>query len=150
MRTDDAPAVFTSMLHAIDARDWQRVRDAFDTEIDIDYESLFGEKPRRVNADRHCAGWQVFAGPFQATQHITGPFTVQASSDGAIADTHVRAYHRIEGAPGGDVWVVVGHYRVDLRPVNGAWKIRGIKLTVFYQEGNRRIPQFAQDAIKAT
>jgi hypothetical protein len=149
MTVADASSVFTDMLHAIDARDWKRCRAAFDSDIDIDYHSLFGEPAKHVNADRHVSEWERFAGAFDATQHITGPFLVRPADGGAIAQTHIRAYHRIEGAPGGDVWVVAGHYEVRLRAVGGAWKITGIKLSVFYQEGNREIPALAQARIGA-
>jgi hypothetical protein len=144
MSPADAAPVFTAMLHAIDARDWKAVRDSFDVEIDIDYSALFGEPAKRVKADAHVAGWEVFAGAFDATQHLTGPFVVQETTDGVRADTHIRAYHRIDGARGGDLWVVVGHYEVRLRRVGTAWKIAGITLRVFYQEGNREIPEIAR------
>ncbi|HTE45051.1 MAG TPA: hypothetical protein VK636_07395, partial [Gemmatimonadaceae bacterium] len=58
--------------------------------------------------------------------------------------THIRAYHRMQGAEGGDVWMVAGHYDVRLRSIDGAWKIAAITLTVFYQEGNFSIPQIAR------
>ena len=40
--------------------------------------------------------------------------------------------------------MVAGHYRAQLVPSGGAWKIAGITLTVFYQEGNRSIPELAR------
>jgi hypothetical protein len=65
MRIDDAPAAFTGILHAIDARDWKRVRNALDI-----------------------------------TQHIAGPFLVQASSDGVEGNRRIPqlAQNAIEGA----------------------------------------------------
>jgi hypothetical protein len=40
--------------------------------------------------------------------------------------------------------MVAGHYTVKLIAVDDAWKIAGITLTVFYQEGNLRIPELAR------
>jgi hypothetical protein len=40
--------------------------------------------------------------------------------------------------------MVAGHYIVRLIAISGDWKIAGITLQVFYQEGNRRIPEIAR------
>ena len=87
---------------------------------------------------------------FDVTQHITGPILVAPTDSGAIARTHVRAYHRIAGAPGGDVWMVAGHYIVQLTRGDDGWAIAGITLQVFYQEGNLRIPQIARERATAS
>jgi hypothetical protein len=84
------------------------------------------------------AGWEAFARHFDATQHVTGPIVVASQSDEVAADTHVRAYHQMKGVAGGDIWMVAGHYHVRLRSLAGAWKIAGLTLQVFYQEGNCR------------
>jgi hypothetical protein len=135
---------FIRMLHAIDARDWSGVRREFADAVDMDYSSLFGEPPARVDADAQIAGWRRFAGAFDATQHLTGPILVQRTAAGVIARTHVRAYHRLQGEPGGDIWMVAGHYTVALVPADDGWKIAGITLTVFYQEGNLNLASMAR------
>ena len=144
MQLADAAATFTSMLHAIDAKDWDGVRETFADHVDIDYSSLFGAPAARTSADDLVGGWQRFAGGFDATQHVTGPVLVSAAAGGAEAHTHVRAYHHVAGQPGGDVWMVAGHYQVRLAPSPGGWKIAGITLQVFYQEGNMAIPDAAR------
>jgi hypothetical protein len=145
-----AGATLTRLLHAIDAKDWRGVRDTFADTLDMDYQSLFGDPPMRIDADQQVAGWQQFAGAFDVTQHVTGPILVTADGNDALAHTHVRAYHRISGAVGGDVWMVAGHYTVKLSRVREAWKIAGMTLTVFYQEGNLRIPKIARGEIAAS
>ena len=89
MDRPQAGDTFARMLHAIDARDWNGVRREFADTVDIDYSSLFGEPPARVDADAQIAGWRRFAGAFDATQHITGPILVQPTAAGVIARTHV-------------------------------------------------------------
>jgi hypothetical protein len=145
-----AANTFTAMLHAIDAKDWDGVRRAFADHIEIDYSSLFGAPAARVDADEHVAGWKAFVGAFDLTQHMTGPFLVTPRPDGATAHTHVRAYHQIKGAPGGEIWMVAGHYEVRLQPDGGMWRIAGITLTVFYQEGNLAIPDIARARVESS
>jgi hypothetical protein len=145
----EASNTFSRMLHAIDARDWDGVRRAFADEVDIDYSTLFGAPAATVDADAHVAGWRAFAAAFDATQHITGPIVVTPEADAVTASTHVRAYHRIQGAPGGDMWMVAGHYRVRLlRSANG-WRIAAITLIVFYQEGNLTLPDRARARVES-
>jgi SnoaL-like domain len=144
MQLADAAATFTSMLHDIDAKDWVGVRSAFTDQVDIDYSSLFGVPAARTSADDLVGGWQRFTGGFDATQHLTGPVLVTGVAGGAEAHTHVRAYHHVKGEPAGDVWMVAGHYEVRLAPSPGGWKIAGITLRVFYQEGNMAIPDAAR------
>lgn len=139
-----AADTFTSMLHAIDARNWPAVRAAFADEVRIDYSSLFGVPPATVNAEAHVAGWAAFARRFDVTQHITGPFVVTRDGAGAIARTHVRAYHRMKDVPGGETWMVAGHYEVGLQPFGATWKIASLTLRVFYQDGNLSIPDAAR------
>jgi hypothetical protein len=144
MESTEAANAFTRMLHAIDAKDWAGVRREFADRIEINYQSLFGEPAAHVGADAHVAGWQAFASAFDATQHVTGPLVVTATNGRATAETHVRAYHQIKGAAGGEMWMVAGHYMVRLRVIDGHWKIDGITLTVLYQEGNLEIPNIAR------
>jgi SnoaL-like protein len=146
MAADRAAESFTRMLHAIDARDWPGVRHEFAPRIDLDYSSLFGDAPARVDADPHVDGWRRFASVFDATQHVTGPFVTSVNADGSVLiATHVRAYHRIQGLPGGDIWMVAGHYRVRLVDSADGWKIEGITLRVLYAEGNQAIPALARE-----
>jgi ketosteroid isomerase-like protein len=150
MHSTEVADAFTRMLHAIDAKDWPGVRYEFADHIDIDYQSLFGAPAARVEADAHVAGWQDFATAFDTTQHITGPFVVTTTNDRATAETHVRAYHQIKGTDGGETWMVAGHYTVRLRLIAAQWKIDGITLTVFYQEGNLNIPNIARSRASAS
>lgn len=144
MDTADAANTLTLMLHAIDGKDWDAVQSVFADRIDIDYSSLFGVPAATVPVDEHVAGWRALARSFDATQHVTGPIVVKEAPGGVEAHTHVRAYHLMKNAPGGELWTVAGHYKVRLVPSGGAWKIAGITLTVFYQEGNQSIPEFAR------
>ncbi len=113
LRVDDRVAIsdtVTSMLHAIDALDWDAVREAFADRIDVDHTSLAGGSPETLPAQELMARWRALLPGFEATQHLTGPITVRPVEGRAMAETHVRGYHCIKEAEGGDVWMVAGHY----------------------------------------
>jgi hypothetical protein len=127
--------VLTRMLHAFDAHDWDTLRASFTDEVRIDYSSLFGGEPETITADDLLGRWRPFAEGLTATQHLTGP--VVATGD--RLDTHVTAHHWLDGAPGGDTWVVHGHYVV--RVVDG--RIAELTLRAFRQTGNLDLPALA-------
>jgi SnoaL-like domain len=144
MSTTNPADTFTQMLHAIDAKDWDGVREAFADRVTMDYSSLFGAPAATVDADAQVAEWRAFTSAFDATQHVTGPLVTTSGADALTAHGHIRSYHQIKDAKGGDIWMVAGHYTVHLVPIGEIWKIAGITLQVFYQEGNREIPDLAR------
>jgi hypothetical protein len=144
MQAHDPGSVIVAMLHAVDRLDWPKVRRSFADRVTIDYQSLNGEAPADVNADDLIAGWQGVLPGFDATQHITGPMVLSEEKQDIVAETHVRAYHRIAAADGGEIWIVVGHYTVRLVEQAAAWRITAFKLSVFYQEGNLSLPALAK------
>jgi hypothetical protein len=128
------------MLHAFDRKDWLAVRAAFAHDVDVDYSSLSGVPAARTSADELVSAWQRFADAFDATQHITGPVVVAPRGHGVHARTHVRAYHRRKGAASGEIWMVAGHYEVQLNRVGDGWTIAAMTLHVLYQEGHPNGP----------
>jgi hypothetical protein len=137
--------VFTRMLHALDLRDWQGVRDAFADHVDVDYSSRAGAPAATVSGDDLVGGWRSFVGAFDATQHMTGPVVTAESREGEVkAAMHVRGYHRIAGAAGGPTWMVAGHYHARLVHRRAGWRIIGLTLKVLYQDGNLELPKIAQ------
>jgi hypothetical protein len=142
--TDDPAAVLTRLLHAIDDLDWDGVRACLADEVRTDYSELFGGEPETLPADELVARWKGLVPGFDATQHMTGPCLVGERDGGLLAQTHVRAYHRL----GDDVWGVHGHYVVPLERTAAGWRIGGITLRMFYQEGDTGLP--AKAAERAT
>jgi hypothetical protein len=95
---------------------------------------------RRSSGDL-VAAWRRLLTPLGSTQHLLGPVDVQASSHDAAAACHVRAYHVRKGTPGGDEWMVAGHYQFELSSIGRAWRITAITLQTFYQTGNPMLLQ---------
>lgn len=139
--SDDPAAALTHLLHAIDDADWTGVRACLADEVRVDYSELFGGEAETVSADELVKRWQGLVPGFDATQHMTGPCLVEEGANGLVVQTHVRAYHRLGDA----VWGVHGHYVVPLQRTPAGWRITGITLRMFYQEGDRDLPALAAE-----
>jgi hypothetical protein len=135
-------SIILDLFHAIDALDWDGVSDALDDRVEIDYRSLFGGEAGSPTREDVVESWKGIVPGFDATQHLLGPIRLQEQGeDRAVAEAHVRAYHHLEGS----VWMVAGHYRVGLARKESGWKIAGIRLEVFYQEGGPDLLARAQE-----
>ena len=138
MSGDDVRSVIAGVVHDIDAKRWRELRARFAAEVDTDYTSLFGGEPVRQAGDALIAGWRsVLAGV--ATQHLLGPIEVHVVGERATAECHVRALHHVAGAPGGELWEVLGHYRFELARERAGWAIARMALDTLVQTGNRQL-----------
>jgi hypothetical protein len=143
--SDEPAAVLTRLLHAIDDVDWDGVRACLADEVRTDYSELFGGEPESLPADELVERWKGLVPGFDATQHMTGPCLVEERDGGLVAQTHVRAYHRIGSGDDAAVWGVHGHYVVPLERTADGWRIGGITLRMFYQEGDTGLPAKAAE-----
>jgi hypothetical protein len=136
---DNVRAAVTRVSHEIDRRRWPELRALFAEVVTVDYTSLFGGEIRQQKADDLIDGWRRAFAPVPTTQHVLGPVDVEVKGAEATAHCHVRAYHVCRGLPGGDEWLVAGHYVFELARGEGAWKIRAMKLETSYQSGNMKL-----------
>lgn len=130
--------VVTSVAHDIDAKQWNQLRSLYANEVETDYTSLFGGTPQVQSGDNLIDGWKSVLANV-ATQHLLGPITVDVSGPNATASCHVRAMHYGQGAPGGEHWEVLGHYRFELALEGTSWKIRKMTLLTQMQTGNANL-----------
>jgi hypothetical protein len=148
-RTDDRAQqvrdVITSLVHELDGKHWDALAPLFTDPVETDYRSLFGGDVTRQPASALVAGWQGVLAPLDTTQHVLGPIAVTLAPDGdrAAAQCHVRGHHVKAGLPGGDEWMVAGHYLFELARTPGGWKIAKLTLQTYYQTGNRALLQEA-------
>jgi hypothetical protein len=140
---DEPAAVLTRLLHAIDALHWSGVRDCLADQVETDYTELFGGEVQRGSGDELVSAWQGLLPGFDATQHLTGPVLTKPDGADLLLSAHVRGYHRVAGAEGGEVWGVHGHYRARLTQGDDDWRISELALRMFYQEGNTGLPELA-------
>jgi hypothetical protein len=137
----DVQRAIARLLHAIDLRRWSDAAEQLAGEVTTDYRSLFGGEVQRQRREDLVAAWRTLLTPLDSTQHLLGPIDVQSSDRGAAAACHVRGYHVRKGTPGGDEWMVAGHYHFELIQVDGTWRISAITLHTLYQTGNQAVLQ---------
>jgi hypothetical protein len=131
-------SVVARIAHHIDAKRWDELRRLYADEVETDYTSLFGGTPQRQRGDDLIAGWRGALASI-STQHLLGPIDVTIDGASATAECHVRAWHLARGTPGGDEWVVAGHYHFALARGDGTWRITAMKLETLQQRGNRNL-----------
>ena len=138
-----AADTFTSMLHAIDAKDWDGGAGRSPTASRWTTVRYSG---RRRNGRRGSAGCRLARVRVGIRRHAThhrtagGHSHVQRSHSGyarpRLSSDSGRARRRhMDGRR---------HYTVQLVPDASTWKIAAITLIVFYQEGNTAIPDLAR------
>lgn len=134
--------VIVRVSHHIDHKQWPELRSLYAATVRTDYTSLFGGEAQHVPGDGLIEGWRRLLTPI-VTQHHLGPIEVSVSGASATARCHVRGYHFAKGAPGGDEWMVAGHYVFQLGKEEAGWKIREMTLEALYQTGNTGLLQVA-------
>src|SRR5262245_32156085 len=132
----------TGVAHCIDRKAWRELRELFADKVRTDYTSLFGGKPQEQAGDALIDAWRKLLTKV-VTQHLLGPITLSIEGASATAHCHVRGYHFVKGAAGGDEWMVAGHYVMELAKAATAWRIRSLTLETFYQTGNMKLLEVA-------
>lgn len=141
-------ATVNEIGRAADMRDWSRLREQFSDEVLVDYTSLTGGQPARINADDLIASWQAFLPGFTVTQHMVASHRVSVNGERATVLSQFIATHRLAGATGGELWTLGGHYRHSLRKIGAAWKVDAITMTWSWQTGNTELPKLAAQAAR--
>lgn len=136
--TEVIASTITRLVHAIDAKAWGAIPDLFTASVTTDYVSLFGGAPVTQRNTELVNGWHEALASV-VTQHLLGPIDTIADNDTAKAECHVRAIHVAKGKPGGDEWVVYGHYTFELKREGDQWRIATMKLDTHLQTGNTKL-----------
>jgi SnoaL-like domain len=134
--------VVTNVAHYIDHKAWNDLRTLYSDEVETDYTSLLGGEVQRQSRDALIGAWKTMLTPI-TTQHLLGPVTVADSAETATAHCHVRGYHHVKGAKGGDEWMVAGHYVFELKKRDARWRISSMTLEALYQTGNLKLLEVA-------
>lgn len=133
-----------------DSRDWDGLLGLFAEAVEVDYTSLNGGVPERLEARQLVTGWATMLGGLDATQHIISNHHVSLNADTAECAAYVQATHLLRGPgdkePGDTVtWVLGGRYDIRLRILDDSWKITSLRMTAIWSTGDRAIMTLARD-----
>lgn len=140
----------TCIANYADAREWKLLRTCFTDKVEVDYTSLARGQPTVTEADALINGWQGTLAGFDATQHQVTNFLVTLANDEAQVSAYVHADHYLEGAAGGDHWLVVGVYDYHLTRTHEGWRVQATKLTLKRIEGNNNLADAARERVQQT
>jgi hypothetical protein len=127
----------------LDTRDWELYRSIFVDEVEIDFSSFSGESGGTMRADDWVATCRVFFTGLDASQHVMTNPMVTVDGDRAHCRMYMTADHYFANDQGGDRFVIGGYYDDRLVRTDGAWLLEAVKLTMFWQRGNRQIMELA-------
>lgn len=133
--------VLTRVAWYADQRRWEDLPGLFADHVVLDYTSLAGGEPTIVTPAELAAGWRATLGGFDFTQHLVSNHLVDLDPDAPRAEASAQfvATHRLDGAPGGELWTLGGHYRWSLEMVAGRWRVASMTMVATWQSGNAEI-----------
>jgi len=136
----------TKMFIGVDACDWEMVKDCMAETVHVDYSSMTGQSGGDVKTVDLIEGWKSLLPGFDATHHQLGNVVSKIDGNKAYIFSYVNASHHLDNEDG-KVWTVVGSYDIDMKVIEGNWKITSLKLNFKYQDGNVNLPQLATEAV---
>jgi hypothetical protein len=121
-----------------DTKDWEELpRTVFTDRVVYDFESAGGGPAREVEREVFVDGVRTFFAGWQATHHAITNHRIRIDGDVATIRAHVQAQHWLPpevAPPPRNRWLVVGFYDDEAVRTPDGWRLRGVRLTVTYQE----------------
>lgn len=134
----------TSMVNAIDSKQWNLAEAKFAKEVFVDYSSLSGQAGATVNSADLVGNWENLLKNV-STHHMLTNFDVSVDGNKATSMSHVYASHIADSI---DYWDAYGRYHHKLTKQDGEWKINAMTLLMHGQKGNQNFLQQAQELNK--
>lgn len=129
---EQVESTVTTMVNAIDTKQWELATTQFANSVYVDYESLSGQPGSETSAKDLVGGWKGLLTDV-STLHQLSNFEVSVNGNDAETYAHVYASHIAEGI---DYWDAYGRYHHKLQKQNGQWKITSMTLLMHGQKGN--------------
>ncbi|MEZ5427144.1 MAG: nuclear transport factor 2 family protein [Pyrinomonadaceae bacterium] len=126
-----------------DLKDWAGCRSCFADEVEIDFTSLAGGEPSRVNADDLIAGWRTNLFEAKKSFHTRTNHSIKIDDDRAEVFSKGYAFNLIKEGEGAGFWEVWGHYTHRLEKTPSGWKCTGMKLDVIHQRGDEWVRTYS-------
>jgi hypothetical protein len=122
----------------VDRRDWQMFADCFTDPVYTDY-SAGGAEAGTFPRDEVVAGIAKVLDEFEVTQHISPNHVIEfdeSDPDRAVCHSYMYAQHVLEGAEGGDYYLLRGSYTNRMARTAEGWRIEGIIQHRSWSDGN--------------
>jgi len=126
----------TRLFAGADERDWDKIKNTFAENVELDYSSMTGNPTSIVPAEGIITAWRGFLPGFDKTHHQLADFYVMQNGSAALVHYYGKADHFI----GDDLWIVEGTYDTELIETHGKWVITKHKLNLIKQDGNMDLP----------
>ncbi|KZL19002.1 hypothetical protein PsAD2_02521 [Pseudovibrio axinellae] len=128
----------------VDDRNWEAVEATMTGRVHLDYSSFGAGEPVYLSPEEITTAWKELLPGFDQTHHQIGNALIESKEQKADVKLHATATHYIDGAEGGDIWVVYGTYHMTLVHEGGTWKFNSIRFNFKFQDGNLELPVLAQ------
>lgn len=145
-RLEDRNAIIDVVIKyatSIDRADWASYASIFTDPIHVDF-SEAGLPPADFPRDQFISFAAQGLEGWTGRQHISPNHKVvfdDASPDKAVCYSYMYAQHYMEGAPGGDFYLMRGSYDNHMVRTEDGWKIQSLTQHIFWLEGNANAVQ---------
>jgi hypothetical protein len=122
----------------VDRRDWEMFAGCFTDPVRADF-SASGRPAADYARDELVDMVRDALSGFTATQHLSPNHVIEFDGhdpDRAVCHSYMYAQHLLEGAPGGDFFLLRGSYTNRLLRTPDGWRIESLTQHVAWPEGN--------------
>lgn len=134
----------SSIFEATDARNWEKVQQAFASTVLLDYTSMAGGQPVKLTPVQITDNWRGILPGFDKTRHMVSHFEVSLNDETATVTHFGTANHHL----GKETWTVVGNYEHQLIKKSGVWKVSSMKFNLEFIDGNTDLPRLAKEVVE--
>ncbi|MGW3351590.1 nuclear transport factor 2 family protein [Nonomuraea rubra] len=128
----------TRYATSVDRRDWESFATCFTDPVYIDYSEL-GSRTGSFPRQEVVRGVREALDGFTATQHLSPNHVVEFDKkdpDRAVCHSYMYAQHLLEGAEGGDFFLLRGSYTNHMLRTTNGWRIERLVQHIAWSDGN--------------
>jgi len=125
--------------NSCDAKDWEKCRSFFASEVEVDFKSLSGDEPSKIAADDLIDAWKTNLFAEKKTYHQRGNHRIEIDGDGATVFSKAYAFNLLESGEAAGLWEVWGNYTHNFQRIDGEWRCTAMKIEVVGRRGDERV-----------
>ncbi|MEY9835794.1 nuclear transport factor 2 family protein [Streptacidiphilus sp. EB103A] len=153
-RLEDRVSISDTVIRyatSIDRADWERYATCFTETVHVDF-SEAGMPPGDFAREDFLGFARAGLGGFTARQHLSPNHEIEFDEDDpdrAVCRSYMYAQHHLEGAEGGDFFLMRGSYTNHMRRTADGWRIEKLVQHLSWSEGNQDAPAQAAARYRA-